>query len=112
MRGSSTKSGKWGLSSRRNELEDSFEGLENDDGNAPRSTSKEEKVGLSQAEELRRLTAYVAHLREQVSEVEKSRVSDFKPVSHSAGTTVGLAILVGITSFRLGIVLRRMSRFA
>lgn len=112
MRGRSTKTGKWRLFGSRNELEDSFEGLENDDGNARRSTTKEEKVGLSQAEEFRRLTAYAAHLREQVSEVEKSRVSEFKPVSYSAGTTVGFAILVGITSFGLGIVLRRMSRFA
>ena len=110
----SRRSGKRNFSGHENELEEYFEGLESEelDGDhvLQTSTSGQKTVGLSNAEEFRRLTAYVAHLREKVSELENPQSSLSQPRTHSAGAIVGFAILVVVAS-GLGILARRLSRF-
>lgn len=112
MRG--RKSGKWNLSGNENELEEYFQALESeelDDDYLPQpSISGQETTGLSNAEEFRRLTAYVAHLREKVSGLEHPISPVSQPRSHSVGAIVGFAFLVGVGS-GLGIIARRLSRF-
>lgn len=112
MRGSYKQPGKWNLSG--NELEEYFgeldsEGLESD--YAQSDPSSQGTVGLSAAEEVRRLTAYVAHLRERVSALLKSPAptSAPRPLSNSAAAIAGITVMVGVAAV-LGMAARRLAR--
>ncbi|WP_426124505.1 hypothetical protein [Pararhizobium sp. PWRC1-1] len=111
----SRKSGKWNLGANENELERYFEGLESeelDGDDAQSEPSSQATVGLSTAEEIRRLTAYVAHLRERVSDLQEmpAPTSAQRPLSNSAAAIVGMMVMVGVASI-LRITARRLSRF-
>ena len=112
MPGSTKNLSKRRLSGGKNELEEYFSELnasEPDIYDALQSTPRD--VGLSDAEELRRLTAYVAHLRDRVSELQDPQPP--LPKRHlpsSAGAIVGFAVIVGVASV-LGIIARRLPRF-
>lgn len=112
MRGSTEKPSKRALSGRENEIEEYFAELksaelDSDDAREP----IQGKVGLSDIEEIRRLMAYVAHLRERVSEIQKPQISSAaKKVPNSIKALVGFTGAVGVVVVS-GIIARRRSRY-
>ena len=99
MRVSNRKLGKRNFYGRKNELEEYFsdlaaEGLE--DNSAPRPNKV--VAGLSHTEEIRRLTAYVAHLAERVTELQNPlRSSSLRP-ANPVGAIVGLTAMAGLAA--------------
>jgi hypothetical protein len=113
MGGRNKKPGKWNLSGNEHELEEYFAELgseEPNDGSPQPNTVDQGKVGLSATEEVRRLTAYVAHLREEVARFRQAQPPlPKRPLPNSAGAIVGFAVMVGVASV-VGIIARRWSR--
>lgn len=114
MRGSNKKPGKRNLSGNDNELEEYFAGLESgklDSDYAQSNPSSQGPVGLSSAEEVRRLTAYVAHLRERVSALLQSPTQTSAPrrFSNSVTAITGITVMVGVAAV-LGMIARRWFR--
>jgi hypothetical protein len=107
----SRKSGKRNLAGNKNELEEYFEGLESeelDGDDAQSDPSSQATSGLSTAEEIRRLTAYVGHLRERVSDLQKFPVpTSAKRPLNAAAAIIGMTVMAGVA---LGIIVRRLSR--
>ncbi|CAN7667620.1 hypothetical protein LJR098_002024 [Rhizobium sp. LjRoot98] len=104
------KSRKRSLSGNDNELGEYFAALEDEefDSDARSNPSSQGTPGLSSAEEVRRLTAYVAYLRENVSALERPHSSP--PQSHSVGAIASFAAMVGVAAV-FGILAHRVSRF-
>jgi len=99
MRVRNRKLGKRIFSGHRNELEEYFSDLAAE-GREDSSTPQPDKVvaGLSPTEEIRRLTAYVAHLAERVTELQNPlRSSSLRPPNH-VGTIVGLTAMAGLAA--------------
>ena len=112
MSGSIKKPGKRNLSGHENELEEYFAELEAGElGRDDAPSSNKGRAGLSDGEEIRRLTAYVAHLREKVGEVQQLQPQSSKTLpSHSIGAIAGFTVMVGAAA-ALGMIARRLSRF-
>lgn len=112
MSGSIKKPGKRNLSGHENELEEYFAELEAGElGSDNAAASNTGRARLSEGEEIRRLTAYVAHLREKVGEIQQFQPQSSKTLpSHTLGVIAGFTVLVGAAA-ALGVVARRLSRF-
>ena len=100
MRGAIKKTGKRNLSDNGNELEEyfaEFDVAELDPDDAARPN--ESHSGLTVAEEIRRLKAYVAHLGEQIvgfQPVQPSQAKATRPIA--IDKIVGLTVMVGIAA--------------
>jgi hypothetical protein len=67
-------------------------------------------VGLFNSEEIRRLTAYVAHLRDETDRFRQPQPPlTQRPLPNSAGAIVGFTVMVGVASV-LRIIARRLPR--
>ena len=112
MNGSIKKPGKRKLSGHENELEEYFAELEAGElGSDELSPSNKGRTGLSEGEEIRRLTAYVAHLREKVCEIQQLQPQSSKALpAHSIGAIAGFTVMVGAAA-AMGMIARRLSRF-
>jgi hypothetical protein len=99
MRVSNRKLGKRNFSGRKNELEEYFSDLAaegREDNFAPQPNKS--VAGLSPTEEIRRLTAYVAHLAERVTELQNPLSSSSLRPPNPVGTIVGLTAMAGLAA--------------
>jgi hypothetical protein len=102
MRGGNKTIGKRNLSASENELVEYFTELENDqpDDDPQLSTSGQARVALSNGEEIRRLSAYVAHLKHTVSDLTVSHGEASAPRNRSqySAAVIGLTVAVGLAA--------------
>ncbi|WP_426128475.1 hypothetical protein [Pararhizobium sp. PWRC1-1] len=107
MRRSIKRPGKSNLSGHENDLEEYFAEFEDEEPNAPQPNHP--SIGLSDAEEFRRLTAYVAHLREEIARFQQPQPPSKRPLPNSVRAIFAVTVMVGFASV-LGIIARRLSR--
>ena len=112
MSGRSEKPSKRALSRGKNEIDEYFAELKSAEFNnhdAPEPIQG--KAGLSDIEEIRRLMAYVSHLRERVSELQKPAISSSaKQLRNSISALIGFTGTIGVVIV-FGIIARRLSRY-
>lgn len=112
MRSSNEKPSKRALSRGENDIDEYFAELksaqvETDDAPEP----IQGKADLSDSEEIRRLMAYVAHLRERVVEIQTPTMStSVKQLPNSLNALIGLTGTIGAVVV-FGIIARRLSRY-
>lgn len=86
--------GKWNVSGHQNDLEEYFAELESEEPHA--SERRKSSAGLSGTEEIRRLFAYVAYLRD-----ESDRLPQRQPPSSSKSLFPNIAgLIAGIVVIR------------
>jgi hypothetical protein len=112
VRGSNEKPSKRALSRGKSEIDEyvaELKSTESDNDDAPEPIQS--KVGLSGIEEFRRLMAYVAHLRETVSEMQKSQISSpaKQAPNHSIKALIGFTGMIGVVVV-FDLIARRLPR--